>query len=66
MEILLSANKTNVKWGGFIDDIAEFDAGFFNISPREAELIDPQQRIFLQTVWKTIEDAGYTPPDLRD
>lgn len=47
------------EWGGFINEIANFDASFFNISPREAELIDPQQRIFLQTVWKTIEHAGY-------
>jgi 3-oxoacyl-(acyl-carrier-protein) synthase/acyl carrier protein len=49
-----------VKWGGFINHVDQFDATFFNISPREAELIDPQQRLFLQTVWKTIEDSGYT------
>lgn len=54
--------KENIKtrWGGFINGIMHFDAGFFNISPREAELIDPQQRLFLQTVWKAIEDAGYS------
>ncbi|TAL65410.1 MAG: beta-ketoacyl synthase, partial [Legionella sp.] len=50
-----------VQWGGFIDHVDQFDAAFFNISPREAELIDPQQRLFLQTVWKTIEDSGYAP-----
>ncbi|MFJ1268719.1 SDR family NAD(P)-dependent oxidoreductase [Legionella lytica] len=49
-----------VQWGGFMESVDQFDASFFNISPREAELIDPQQRLFLQTVWKTIEDAGYT------
>lgn len=49
-----------VQWGGFMERVDQFDASFFNISPREAELIDPQQRLFLQTVWKTIEDAGYT------
>ncbi len=54
------SSKTKVKWGGFIEGIAEFDADFFNISPREAELMDPQQRLFLQTVWKTMEDAGYS------
>ena len=54
-----STMKCNVKWGAFIKDIDKFDAGFFRISSREAELIDPQQRIFLETVWKTIEDAGY-------
>ena len=53
-----------VQWGGFIDHVDEFDAAFFNISPREAELIDPQQRLFLQTVWKTIEDAGHTTSTL--
>ncbi len=58
------AYKTEIKWGGFIDRIDKFDAGFFNISPREAELMDPQQRLFLETVWKTIEDAGYVPEEL--
>ncbi len=58
------ANKTNIKWGGFIDDVDKFDPLFFNISPREADLMDPQQRLFLQTVWKTIEDAGYKPSSL--
>lgn len=55
----IEENKTNIKWGGFLDEVSQFDAGFFNISPHEAELTDPQQRLFLQTVWQTIEDAGY-------
>ena len=45
---------------------SKFDADFFNISPREAEIMDPQQRLFLQTVWKTIEDAGYTKEKLSE
>ncbi|KTC82242.1 hypothetical protein Lche_0506 [Legionella cherrii] len=53
-----------VRWGGFIEQVDQFDAAFFNISAHEAELIDPQQRLFLQIAWKTIEDAGYTPSSL--
>ncbi len=47
--------------GGFIDGIDRFDSLFFNISPREAELIDPQERLFLEVAWEAIEDAGYYP-----
>lgn len=57
-------NVINIKWGGFIEDADTFDSSFFNISPREANLMDPQERIFLQTVWRTIEDSGYKPSDL--
>lgn len=57
-------NKTNIKWGGFMKEIAAFDSLFFGISPKEAELMDPQQRIMLETVWSTIEDAGYKASDL--
>jgi polyketide synthase PksL len=58
------AGQTNIHWGGFIDGIDEFDANFFNISPREAELMDPQQRLFLQQVWKAVESAGYAIADV--
>ncbi|MBD8837737.1 MULTISPECIES: SDR family NAD(P)-dependent oxidoreductase [unclassified Paenibacillus] len=57
-------NKTNIKWGGFMKAIDQFDASFFGISPHEAGLMDPRQRIYLQTVWEAIEDAGYRPSDL--
>ncbi|MFF8597099.1 SDR family NAD(P)-dependent oxidoreductase [Streptomyces sp. NPDC015220] len=52
--------RTYSKWGGFIDGVDEFDPLFFAISPREAELLDPQERLFLQCAYETVEDAGYT------
>lgn len=58
------AGKTYTKWGGFIDGVDEFDPRFFNISPREAVMIDPQERLFLQCVYNTMEDAGYTRQSL--
>ena len=61
---LMEANRTNIKWGGFIDGIDEFDPLFFGISPREAELMDPQQRLMMTYIWKAIEDAGYSAASL--
>ncbi|WP_247572066.1 amino acid adenylation domain-containing protein [Ralstonia solanacearum] len=51
--------KINTRWGGFIDGVDRFDPLFFNISPRDAERMDPQERIFLETAWQALEDAGY-------
>ncbi|WP_437483072.1 SDR family NAD(P)-dependent oxidoreductase [Sorangium sp. So ce1014] len=53
------------KWGGFLDGVDHFDAKFFGVSPREAEVMDPQERLFLETAWATFEDAGYTRERLR-
>ena len=52
--------KSYSKWGGFLNDIDKFDPLIFNISPKDAESIDPQERLFLETVWATLEDAGYS------
>ncbi|WP_053913132.1 SDR family NAD(P)-dependent oxidoreductase [Streptomyces sp. TP-A0875] len=52
------------KWGGFLPEVDTFDARFFGVSPREAELMDPQQRLFLQTAHRAVEEAGYRPCDL--
>jgi acyl transferase domain-containing protein len=48
-----------VKAGAILDDIELFDAPFFGFNPREAEVIDPQQRIFLECAWEALEHAGY-------
>eukprot|EP00727_Mastigamoeba_balamuthi_P011460 m51a1_g6937 putative beta-ketoacyl synthase (4857) ;mRNA; f:212997-229652 len=60
----LRAGKMNSKWGGFVDDIDKFDADFWSISPREAERLDPQQRMCLETAWEALEDAGQVPSRL--
>ncbi|TNE47584.1 MAG: acyltransferase domain-containing protein [Deltaproteobacteria bacterium] len=46
---------------GVIEDYKGMDAPFFQISAREAELLDPQQRMFLESAWASLEDAGYDP-----
>ncbi len=51
--------------GGFLADAGGFDAAFFGISPREALAMDPQQRVLLETVWETFEDAGIDPTSLQ-
>ncbi|MBT5709292.1 MAG: hypothetical protein HOI66_23465, partial [Verrucomicrobia bacterium] len=61
----LDSTKTNGKWSGLIPGVSEFDPLFFEISPREAELMDPRQRHLLQESWKALEDAGYGANDLE-
>ena len=54
------------KWGAFLDDVAGFDADFFNISEREATSIDPQHRLLLETAWEAVEHAGMDPAIIAD
>ena len=51
--------------GGFVEGIDQFDARFFRISPIEARLMDPRQRMMLETTWQALEDAGMDPYELR-
>ncbi|WP_313918315.1 SDR family NAD(P)-dependent oxidoreductase [Tahibacter sp.] len=51
--------------GGYLDDVEMFDPYFFGISPRDAENIDPQERLFLQTVWHALENGGYSVEKLH-
>jgi acyl transferase domain-containing protein/phospholipid N-methyltransferase len=56
--------KMTTRYGGFIDQVDQFDAEFFGISPREAASMDPQQRLMLQVSWQALEDAGHAGPEL--
>ncbi|MFF0014495.1 SDR family NAD(P)-dependent oxidoreductase [Streptomyces sp. NPDC005374] len=57
--------KIHTTGGGFLDRIDLFDAPFFNISPKEAQYVDPQQRLVLETAWHALEDANIDPTPLR-
>jgi len=68
-EELLASGRTRdevaagnfVRAGAVLEDIEDFDAGFFGYNPREAGILDPQQRIFLETAWEALENAGLDP-----
>ncbi|MDX7896967.1 non-ribosomal peptide synthetase [Bacillus velezensis] len=63
--LLPSANENSYFRAGFLDEIDKFDSSFFRISPREAMLMDPKQRLFLETVYHAIEDSGYAGNKLQ-
>ncbi len=50
--------KMNQKAGCFLENVEEFDAEFFGVSPREASSMDPQQRILLEVAWEAVENSG--------
>jgi acyl transferase domain-containing protein/NADPH:quinone reductase-like Zn-dependent oxidoreductase/acyl carrier protein len=57
---------TYAREGGFVDRVPDFDADFFGISPKDAPLADPHQRMWLEGVWEALEDAGIRPEALRE
>jgi acyl transferase domain-containing protein/acyl carrier protein len=58
--------RTDSCWGGYLDGVDYFDAGFFEISPREAVMVDPQQRLLLEVAVEAVEDAGIPGPALAE
>lgn len=57
--------KSITRWGGFLDQIDQFDPQFFRISPREAIDLDPQQRLLLEVCWEALEQGAIVPEQLR-
>ncbi|MEG8279649.1 type I polyketide synthase [Streptomyces sp. AHA2] len=60
-----ATGSSYTRQGGFLKDVAGFDADFFNISPREALAVDPHHRLLLETSWEVFERAGIVPADVR-
>jgi len=63
--VRVKEGKSYCKWGGFLSGADRFDPLFFQISPREAEMMDPQERLFLETSYAALENAGYSKTKLQ-
>lgn len=61
-----AAGKVVTRRGGFVDDVAGFDAPFFGMSTREANWMDPQHRLLLETAWRAVEHSGTAPTALAE
>jgi amino acid adenylation domain-containing protein len=60
-----TGERAEQMWGGYLDDIELFDPMLFGITPRDAELMDPQERLFLEVCWRLWEISGYSPRRLH-
>lgn len=63
-EEAIPGKQQAARWAALLDEVTTFDANFFGIAPREAESLDPQQRMLLETTWEALEDAGQVPERL--
>ena len=59
LNVGLNESNREIKAAALLEDIELFDASFFGLNPREAEIMDPQHRLFLECAWSALEDAGY-------
>lgn len=61
---LTDSTRAHSRWGGLMKHIFDFDPLFFELSPRQAQLMEPRQRLLLMECWKALEDAGYSKGEL--